>query len=350
MDKNNLSAECHVCHQQTTKARVHYGGVSCYSCRAFFRRNTQRQDLPMCKRNVSCTVIYKERKKCAACRYQKCLTVGMKQELVLNDNDKKVRFKKLLENKKTERDSVNAKTIYREYGSSPESGYSSSDSLGSTDDFKPTTNIYSFSNMDYFKHSENRPSNVDIFPIRMDKQSKFNTQSNIAQLYCHAEIERAFQQRKIYEVQNMIQSSREKVLGEENTLDERINEKNCISNIVTELPICYSDDVVLDLSKNKNKQLNNRISVIHNEFMNLKQSHVENGPQTNSKEEIETSSQIVNTPDQKEEQEFLLTEYIHKKYSRKQLSCKRKINELESEPVSCKRKSVIVVAPAYTHV
>merc|ERR1712025_1168582 len=92
--KKNL-AECLVCHQETPKARVHYGGVSCYSCRAFFSRNTQRADLPLCKGEGSCNVTHKERKQCAACRYQKCLLVGMKRELVLNEDEKKVRFKKL---------------------------------------------------------------------------------------------------------------------------------------------------------------------------------------------------------------------------------------------------------------
>jgi hypothetical protein len=31
------SATCGVCELPTPKTRVHYGGVSCYSCRAFFR-------------------------------------------------------------------------------------------------------------------------------------------------------------------------------------------------------------------------------------------------------------------------------------------------------------------------
>merc|ERR1711892_1630987 len=226
-------SECGVCQQIIQKARVHYGGVSCYSCRAFFRRNTQRQDLPMCKRSASCTVIYKERKQCAACRYQKCLTVGMKQELVLNDDDKKVRFKKLLEKKVMKCSPVSANTIYHEYCSSPESGYSSSDSLWSTDEFKHTTSIQHISNTKYFKYSEYRPSKVYTFPNKMDTNPNVNTQSSIAQLYCHAEIERTFQQRKIDEVQNVIQSSREKSVDEENTLDERINKMNCIANFVT---------------------------------------------------------------------------------------------------------------------
>jgi len=346
----NLSAECHVCHQETTKARVHYGGVSCYSCRAFFRRNTQRPELPMCKNNVSCTVTYKERKQCAACRYQKCLTVGMKQELVLNEDDKKVRFKKLLEKKEMKSSSVSVNTIHHEYGSSPESGYSSSDSLWSSDDLKHTTSIQHISNTKYFKYSECRPSKVDTFPIKMDKNPNVNIQSAIAQLYCYAEIERTFQQRKMDEVQNIILSSREKCADDGNTLDERINEMNCFSNIATTLPICRLDYEVLDLSKNKTQLINKRLSVIHNEFMNVKHSQVENNPQKNPNGEIATSSQIVYSSEQTEGQELLLTGYLHKKFSRKQFSCKRKIDELDSEQVSCKRQSVIVVGPSYKHV
>ena len=42
-------SQCAVCDQRLAKARLHYGGVTCYSCRAFFRRNTQREELPSCK-------------------------------------------------------------------------------------------------------------------------------------------------------------------------------------------------------------------------------------------------------------------------------------------------------------
>ena len=64
---------CAVCHVGMEKPRVHYGGVSCYSCRAFFRRNTQRTELPVCKGEGGCPITTTVRKQCAACRYQKCL-------------------------------------------------------------------------------------------------------------------------------------------------------------------------------------------------------------------------------------------------------------------------------------
>ena len=34
---SSSNATCGICELPTPKARVHYGGVSCYSCRAFFR-------------------------------------------------------------------------------------------------------------------------------------------------------------------------------------------------------------------------------------------------------------------------------------------------------------------------
>ena len=68
--------ECSVCSQPMPKSRVHYGGVSCYSCRAFFRRNTQKQERNVCKEAGQCTVTHKDRKVCTDCRYQKCIRYG----------------------------------------------------------------------------------------------------------------------------------------------------------------------------------------------------------------------------------------------------------------------------------
>ena len=66
-------SQCSVCHVHMEKARVHYGGVSCYSCRAFFRRTTQRDELAKCKFDGKCKVDHQERKSCPPCRYDRCL-------------------------------------------------------------------------------------------------------------------------------------------------------------------------------------------------------------------------------------------------------------------------------------
>jgi hypothetical protein len=113
-------AECAVCHQPIPKGRVHYGGVSCYSCRAFFRRNTQREELPICKGEERCRITYMDRKQCSSCRYTKCIRTGMRPELVLNEDEKKRRFKKLLRKKEEEASNVTY---------SPEPRYSDDESL-----------------------------------------------------------------------------------------------------------------------------------------------------------------------------------------------------------------------------
>ena len=50
----------------------------------------------MCKADGECSVTTTVRKQCAACRYKKCLSIGMRPELVLDDDEKKTRFRKFL--------------------------------------------------------------------------------------------------------------------------------------------------------------------------------------------------------------------------------------------------------------
>ena len=73
-------------------------------CRAFFRRHTQQEDLPECRAGGRCNITSKVRKHCQACRYDKCLRNGMRPELILNEVEKKRRFKKFWR-KKVEGDS-----------------------------------------------------------------------------------------------------------------------------------------------------------------------------------------------------------------------------------------------------
>eukprot|EP00095_Tigriopus_kingsejongensis_P003147 maker-scaffold662_size116868-snap-gene-0.16 protein:Tk03147 transcript:maker-scaffold662_size116868-snap-gene-0.16-mRNA-1 annotation:"achain thyroid hormone beta dna binding domain homodimer with inverted palindrome tre" len=79
----------------------HYGGVSCYSCRAFFRRAHQGTKEPnfKCKRESRCDITEKTRRKCQKCRYDLCLKSGMDPSLVLDDDQKKVRFRNFLKKK-----------------------------------------------------------------------------------------------------------------------------------------------------------------------------------------------------------------------------------------------------------
>ena len=68
--------ECHVCQVEITKPRNHYGGISCYSCRAFFRRRTQKENIECCEFERDCNIQRGKggrSRSCGACRYNKCL-------------------------------------------------------------------------------------------------------------------------------------------------------------------------------------------------------------------------------------------------------------------------------------
>jgi len=99
----------------------HYGGICCFSCRAFFRRVHQRgpnSKKYVCKKGKciyqhlmiytesnctvtikfiisdgKCTIYPKSKQLCKRCRLDKCLQIGMNPKWVLSAEEKKVRFK-----------------------------------------------------------------------------------------------------------------------------------------------------------------------------------------------------------------------------------------------------------------
>ena len=76
----NLSAECLVC-GGAAAAHQHYGAICCYSCRAFFRRGIMR-NYSCVRGDESCQVNSITRTNCKKCRFERCLEVGMRPELV----------------------------------------------------------------------------------------------------------------------------------------------------------------------------------------------------------------------------------------------------------------------------
>jgi len=82
------TASCHVCGDQAAE-HLHYGGIACYSCRAFFRRtvNSNRPILE-CSNDLNCKINKDTRKRCQFCRFEKCKAVGMKTSWVLTEEDK----------------------------------------------------------------------------------------------------------------------------------------------------------------------------------------------------------------------------------------------------------------------
>eukprot|EP00095_Tigriopus_kingsejongensis_P005279 snap_masked-scaffold464_size163657-processed-gene-0.14 protein:Tk05279 transcript:snap_masked-scaffold464_size163657-processed-gene-0.14-mRNA-1 annotation:"ecdysone receptor a isoform" len=89
--------QCRICQDVILKHTcIHYGGLSCYSCRAFFRRANQasKKTVFQCKYEANCEITVKTRRKCQSCRYNLCLRAGMRPENVLTPDQKSVRFRK----------------------------------------------------------------------------------------------------------------------------------------------------------------------------------------------------------------------------------------------------------------
>ncbi|XP_055381346.1 steroid hormone receptor ERR2 isoform X2 [Condylostylus longicornis] len=63
----------------------HYGVASCEACKAFFKRTIQGNIEYTCPANNECEINKRRRKACQACRFQKCLMMGMLKEGVRLD-------------------------------------------------------------------------------------------------------------------------------------------------------------------------------------------------------------------------------------------------------------------------
>ena len=86
---------CPVC-LEGANGHLHYGSVACFACRGFFRRTTlSLKDggvggKSKCGYNGHCEIRDKiSRMHCPSCRYDKCISVGMKPEFVMSEQDKK---------------------------------------------------------------------------------------------------------------------------------------------------------------------------------------------------------------------------------------------------------------------
>ncbi|XP_043931661.1 estrogen-related receptor gamma-like [Protopterus annectens] len=63
----------------------HYGVASCEACKAFFKRTIQGNIEYSCPATNECEITKRRRKACQACRFMKCLKVGMLKEGVRLD-------------------------------------------------------------------------------------------------------------------------------------------------------------------------------------------------------------------------------------------------------------------------
>ena len=100
-DDDYFLLNCFVCEELAKPGQSHmrnYGGVVCFSCRQFFRRAHQGNRHPdfSCKNNGRCHINVANRRKCQKCRYDRCVVAGMCPQAVLTEDQKKVRFQRML--------------------------------------------------------------------------------------------------------------------------------------------------------------------------------------------------------------------------------------------------------------
>ncbi|VDM74745.1 unnamed protein product, partial [Strongylus vulgaris] len=70
---------CKVCGDKASG--YHYGVTSCEGCKGFFRRSIQKRMEYRCLRDGDCSIFKQNRNRCQACRFKKCVVVGMSREL-----------------------------------------------------------------------------------------------------------------------------------------------------------------------------------------------------------------------------------------------------------------------------
>jgi len=78
-----INSPCPICGDKISG--FHYGIFSCESCKGFFKRTVQNKKKYVCLRGAQCPVAIGTRKKCPACRLDKCLKMGMKLEAIRED-------------------------------------------------------------------------------------------------------------------------------------------------------------------------------------------------------------------------------------------------------------------------
>ncbi|KAH8421173.1 hypothetical protein KR009_010296 [Drosophila setifemur] len=78
-----INSPCPICGDKISG--FHYGIFSCESCKGFFKRTVQNRKNYVCVRGGPCQVCISTRKKCPACRFEKCLQKGMKLEAIRED-------------------------------------------------------------------------------------------------------------------------------------------------------------------------------------------------------------------------------------------------------------------------
>lgn len=84
-----LSGSKHLCSICGDRASgKHYGVYSCEGCKGFFKRTVRKDLTYACREDKNCIIDKRQRNRCQYCRYQKCLSCGMKREAVQEERQR----------------------------------------------------------------------------------------------------------------------------------------------------------------------------------------------------------------------------------------------------------------------
>ena len=110
----------------------HFGGLSCDSCKAFFRRSVQNDNYLhfQCCHRGQCTISLSNRKSCQFCRMKRCFGIGMEKSWVMTEEERKALMKARAEKKSCKKTSISSSSSSSLSAASPHNQNSSSSSGG----------------------------------------------------------------------------------------------------------------------------------------------------------------------------------------------------------------------------
>lgn len=85
-----------------------FNAITCESCKAFFRRNALIQKDFKCPFSEHCSITPVTRRFCQKCRLDKCFAIGMCKNLIMSEEDKEMKRKKIIENRTRKRMGIGA--------------------------------------------------------------------------------------------------------------------------------------------------------------------------------------------------------------------------------------------------
>ncbi|XP_047474809.1 oxysterols receptor LXR-beta-like [Penaeus chinensis] len=111
-EKVKESKKCGVCGD--TARSMHFGGMACDSCKAFFRRSVQSGAYKsfQCPENENCPISKQNRKVCQYCRFKKSQENGMEISWVMSETDRMVLWKNRLAKQRQEQEDKQKDVVY----------------------------------------------------------------------------------------------------------------------------------------------------------------------------------------------------------------------------------------------